>query len=167
MNPFTIASTLLTCLCAELEGTDAGVPCFCGLTVGTALMPVDSCLCASTGEDCGTAWVRLDSAYPSAAFPTADPSPRGSCTSPLAYRFHVGVVRCVPGLDHGGRPPNADAMALAAQRGYDDAGAAYRAALCCGERHRGETLLGPWLPVGAPDGNCAGGYWPLTVWGVR
>lgn len=162
-----IASLLLGCLCAELDLTPAGAPCFCGMTVGNSLMPTDSCLCNKGGTKCGTAWVRLDSVFPSASFPNPDTTPRGSCTSPLAYRFHVGVVRCTPGLTATGQPPSAATMLGVAERGMDDMLAAYKAIQCCAETGRGEMLVGAWTPIGAPDGDCAGGFWPVTYWGVR
>jgi hypothetical protein len=166
---FQFASVLLGCLCAEVAKTPAGEPCFCGMVTGNAPMPVDSCLCDRGGTRCGTAWVRLDTAYPSATFPTPDGAPRGSCTSPLAYRFLVGVVRCQPGLHPAdGSPPTAAELLVAAEQEMADMRAAYQAIVCCQPpTGRGQMLLGSWLPVGAPDGLCAGGYWPVTVWDLR
>jgi hypothetical protein len=41
-------------------------------------------------------------------------------------------------------------------------------ARCCfGELHRKQVLTGPWVPLGQPDGNCAGGFVPITVWSAR
>lgn len=162
LGAFTIMADVLACLCEQLSETEAGTPCFCGMILGTQAMPVDSCLCTRKGDNCGTAWVRLDTAFPSANFPQPDLTPRGSCQSPLAYRINVGVVRCIPGLDSSGRPPGADTMILAAQRMVDDQKAAYRALSCCRIWGKGDASLGGWLPVGAPDGNCAGGYWTFS-----
>lgn len=167
MDAFGFATLLLGCLCDEVGSTPAGEPCFCGMVTGSAPMPADACLCDAGGAHCGTAWVRLDSGFPSSTFPNPDTSPRGSCVSPLAYRFHVGAARCQPGLSPTGQPPTAGDMLVAAEQNIADMEAAYRAIQCCTGIPGKEVLIGPWLPVGAPDGQCAGGYWPVTVWSLR
>lgn len=160
---FTTWASLVACLCEQL---DPAPPCFCGMFVGAAAMPPDSCLCGGTGDRCGTAWVGLASAYPSSAFPTPDVTTRGSCTAPLAWRFNVGVVRCQPGPGMSGKPPGEAAYALAAQRAADDLEAAYRTIECCFPGKPSNVLLGQWQPLGNPDGLCAGGSWPVAVWSV-
>lgn len=165
---FGFATILLGCLCEQVAATPAGEPCFCGMVGGTAVLPLDACLCDRGGTRCGTAWVRLDSVFPSSTFPNPDTTVRGSCTSPLAYRFHVGVARCQPGLNPvDGSPPTAAQMTVAAEQAMADMLAGYLAIQCCLPRHRGEVLVGPWLPVGAPDGLCSGGVWPVTIWDNR
>lgn len=151
---------VLGCLCEQLEAAEAK-PCYCGLTMGVQTMPVDACMCNGQGDHCGTAWVRLDGAFASTNFPQPDTA-ASSCTAPLAYRLHVGVVRCVPGPNAQGKPPTAGQWALATQRMLDDQAAAYRALSCCSVFGKGSSVVGAWFPLGAPDASCAGGYWSFT-----
>lgn len=154
----------LDCLCDRVAGTLGGSPCVCTVCGGLDAMPTDACACDS--PDCGMAWVRLDGVYPSSNFPDADLS-TVSCSSPLAYRFHVGVVRCQPTPDDHGNLPTPDQITRAAQITAEDMQAGYLAVQCClrvvGGKNR---MLGSWTPIGAPESGCVGGYWPVTVWGV-
>lgn len=159
----------LDCLCDALATTLGGSPCSCSIVGGMGPLPVDSCVCE--GNHCGTAWVRLDAVFPSSTFNIPDASPLGSCSSPLSYRFHLGVVRCQPGPDDLGNPPTPDQLTHAANVTIEDMQASYRAALCCltTSEHAPSAknrLLGQWVPGAAPEGGCSGGYWPVTVWGV-
>jgi hypothetical protein len=48
-----------------------------------------------------------------------------------------------------------------------DAVAALKAIRCCLLTSKSRTgSVGQWLPLGAPDGHCVGGVWPVTVWEV-
>lgn len=160
MDAYGYATELLGCLCTKVEEA-----CFCGIVTGAQLYPVDACLCGAKG--CGTAWVRLDSAFPSSTFPNVDNTVT-FCHGPLAYRFHIGVMRCVPGLDAKGNPPTAAQLLPSSQQIMEDADMLMEVARCCfGELHRKQVLTGPWVPLGQPDGNCAGGFVPITVWSAR
>lgn len=111
---------------------------------------------------CGMVWVRLDTAFPSTAFPTPDQAP-AACGAPLAARFHVGVARCVSGMDGGGNAPDpADQYADAALI-LTDAGRLRTALACATPAFSRKGLhLAEWRPMG-PFGNCAGGYWTVTA----
>jgi hypothetical protein len=112
---------------------------------------------------CGSAYVRLDSAYRSTRFPAPD---SGAVTgpAPLAARFHVGIHRCVAGVTEGGEPPSTlaqteDALALLDDLCRLDAAISRWAKVNGG---RNGWVLGAWSPVG-PLGDCAGGFWPVTI----
>lgn len=121
-----------------------------------AMVPDDWCW-----GGCGAVFVRLDQAYASTRFPTPDTSP--TCTAPLAARFHVGVARCVAGMSDKGQPPSAEAQTEDALILLDDLTTLRCALRDVAAAYRGgEVLVGAWTPVG-PVGDCAGGYWAVTI----
>lgn len=112
--------------------------------------------------NCDQAWVRLDSLFPSSQFPIPDNRPT-ACATPVAMRWHVGIARCVNGLDENGQSPDAPDQAADSLQIMGDA-MTIRTMLCelSKSAGRGESLLGAWQPMG-PLGNTAGGWWPWTV----
>lgn len=126
--------------------------------VAGAIIPDDWCW-----SGCGAVYGRLDAVYPTTDFPVplTHPAPPGT---PLAARWAVGVHRAVAGMDNAGNPPDPvrqsnDALAL-----MHDAWILRCALLpwVKEQAHRGGAMLGNWTPVG-PLGDCAGGYWPVTI----
>ncbi len=115
---------------------------------------------------CSQVYLRLDNMFRSqVSFPNPDNTP-DTCGSVMAAVWHLGVWRCVHGLDGQGYPPPVEAQTEDAVQLLDDtcrlrsAAAAFIANdLVSG---KGATLLGRWTPMG-PMGNCAGGYWSFTT----
>lgn len=118
------------------------------------------------GGGCAMAFVRVDTMGVSTQeYPSPDAAPTGRF-GPLAVRFHVGIARCVAVIDDHGNAPDPDTQTEEAVLFLQDASRLRRAIICClrdtptiGSK---TTLLGSWTPMG-PDGDCAGGLWPLTV----
>lgn len=119
---------------------------------------------------CDAVFVRLDSAFPSSAFPAPDAKPTG-CSAPLTARWHIGASRCVAGVESDGSAPSeaeqgGDSLQLLADL------VKLRTMICelVNESthfdERSGIVLGSWQPFG-PLGNVAGGYWPLTARVVR
>lgn len=152
-----VMEALLGCLCAALEDSPGGSPCFCGLLPG-ALVAMDYVDC--DGDGCGQAWVRLDSVYPSTRFPTLDLE--ATCRSPQAARVQLGVLRCVPGMDADGTPPDEVAQAEATRIQLGDRAALQRAVECCFDRPHRDYMLGQYAPIG-PSGGAGGGALVVTV----
>lgn len=119
---------------------------------------------------CGMVYVRVDSIYPSQAFPTSDTAP-AACAMPLAVRFHVGVHRCIATMTESGEPPDPAEQSADALQLLDDADtlrcAIHAAQVGNPDRiPRKQSMLGAWTPQG-PLGDCAGGFWPWTVRVIR
>jgi hypothetical protein len=114
-------------------------------------------------QGCGTLYVRLDSMVPSSPFPNPDRTVT-SVSAPLAATWHIGVLRCIPGMDAQGNPPDALDQTTAAAQLAGDADKLLHAIRCCLTDHfkRGAQVIGAWTPTG-PSGDCAGGYWVLTT----
>lgn len=163
-KPFDIWAVMfdaLQCLCDAIEDRPV---CACSVVGGIGPMPTDSCVCS--GDDCGIAWVRLDSAYPCTAFPTPDATVT-SCTAPLAYTVHVGIARCQPQPDDAGNLPDVESLTAAARDTVADMNAARVAVTCClSSLNSRNVFVSPWVACAAEDGGCSGGYWPVTIWGV-
>jgi len=156
---FPLAVELLGCLCAEMPDTVGGDVCWCGLLPGQ-LVPMDYCQCE--GTNCGQAWVRIVSVYPSQQFPRQSIDYR-SCADPLAVELNAGVFRCFPGLDENLHPPTVDQQLEAVRVQMSDQAAIRRAIQCCfGTDKKRPAILGRYTPLG-PAGDCGGGYWAVTV----
>lgn len=139
---------LAQCLCAEV-----GDLCFCGvLPGGEAALDYAQHDCDG---DCGQAWVRLVTVYPSRTLGQADET-AGNCNSLLGYDVELGVVRCLLVGDDAGGPPDAAAMLASTEMQVADMEAMRRAVLCCTPAK--EFLLGAYTPYG-PEGGLVGGTW--------
>lgn len=141
---------LQQCLCEELEDRDL-LPgeCFCGVVPGD-----------QTAYDYseGMAWVRLDAAYPSTAFPTRD-TDLNNCGASLAFDIEVGVLHCYPNMDNSGNPASLDQKFEATRKQMATMAAMRRAILCC----QGDNLivLNSYTPI--TDALLVGGSWSLTL----
>lgn len=156
VDPIVILDALRACLCSTLTARE-DPPCWCGIVPGPVAYP-DYCGCG--GEGCGMAWARLDRIYPSTKFPAPD-STAATCATPLAAVLEVGVLRCWPTIQEGGKAPTVDAMANATMRATADAVSLFKAVRCCTEVTDHPYLLGVYLPQDA--GDCGGGRLTVTV----
>lgn len=154
---YPLLTSLADCLCVELALSPGGEPCFCGV-VPASLVAMDFCDCAGALR-CGMAYVRLDTVFPSRRFP--DQTTDARCTDPLAARVHIGVTRCLPGMDTRGNPPGVVEQSEAVRVQMGDMAAIRRTIECCFDDGRA-VLLGAYTPVG-DQGNCGGGFWSATV----
>lgn len=157
---------LASCLCTEIQNSELPEPCYCGPIVGDIVY--DFCSDCSTGKCGGQAWVRLVDAFPSSDFPSPMSSPM-NCNAPIAYTLEVGIVRCKPvGTNSavaGYKPPtmqqNVDALALQ----LADLAAMRRAMQCCLDEGDLTYYISNYVPS-SPDGDCLGGAFTVTIWGV-
>lgn len=145
-----VMTSLLVCLREQMDGSVGGVPEWLSL-VPARTVPQDFC-----GEGCSMGFVRLDSAYPSQAFPLQDSVPR-KCEGPWAVRLEVGIFRCLPI-----EAPSVEEATTAAVIQIDDAERIRAAIACCEPISRRSYLIGPYLPSG-PTGGCGGGSWTVTA----
>lgn len=148
-----VASDLLDCLCAQVPDV-----CSCSLLPGS-LAVMDFCSCNDQGR-CGQAFVRVDSVFPSNAFPS-QVTTTVPCATLWAARFHVGVFRCIPTLHDNGDPPDAVEQTEATRLQLADMAAILRAIDCCPAMLTRKALVGVYTPLSAAD--CGGGYWTVTV----
>lgn len=116
-----------------------------------------------SGDGCWTVYGRLDSAYPSSNGITQDAVPNG-LLSPLVHRWHLGTFMCIAGMDESGNPPSAEAQSADTAAILDTMEKLRCAAdqLIVEHFTRKTALMGAWYPTG-PTGDCAGGYWPLSL----
>lgn len=156
---FPIIAKLQECLCSELGKAGGPALCYCGVFIGD-LAPLAMMDCS---KECGAAWVRPVTAFPSSAFPVpADPT-ASRCGSPLAMTLEVGVARCAPRAPRGALYPNPQDMFNALRLYMSDMKAALRAISCCMKGQRGvEYSLGDWTPLPV-QGGISGGVWTVTV----
>lgn len=142
---------LSQCLCETLaeRGIMPG-DCFCGI------FPGDN---AVWDYSDGLAYVRLVDAYPSTTFPSANTTPRGSCSAMLAATLEVGVLQCAPGLRADGGLPTAAEQMESARLQIAGMRAMQQAIACC---DIDLIVLGTYTPQG-PQGGLVGGYWQLNV----
>jgi len=140
--------------------------CLCETLQARGLMTEDGCFCGVLPGDQavwdygnGMAWVRLVDVYPSTTFPSANTTPRGSCSAYLAATLEVGLLQCAPGLSATGNLPTqadqfeATRLQLAGMR------AMQQAIACC---DLDLVVLGTYSPQG-PQGNMVGGTWTINV----
>lgn len=157
----TIASRLqelADCLCAQV--TTDGLPglCFCGVVPGEAAAAdyiSDSC------DDCGMAWVRLVSVYPSAGVGIADTT-IGNCSKELGFDVEIGIMRCYVVGDGRGNPTPPEEVREAAALAALDAETMWRAVACCPAITSKEYVMGQYQPLG-PEGGVVGGVWTLSM----
>lgn len=153
---YPVLDELRMCLCLAL-GPDA-TPCFCGIIVGEGI-PVEY---AGDCEDCGAAYVRLVTAFPSNVFPVPDQEPR--CTAVMAYTVAVGIARCLPAGRSNGEPPTPDEVEEAARQALADMQAIRQAIRCCfGSKFEDlDHVLGTFTPAPAGSG-VSGGEMVVTI----
>jgi len=150
-----LAREVLALLEAELLSSPGG-------RVGAALLVPGAALvmdyCGAPG-DCGMAFVRVDSIFPSSRFPQPDSTPN-TCGTMTAVRLQVGVLRCLPVLDEAGNPPTAIEQDEAVRVQMGDYAAIRRVVEC--RLGQADYLFGAYAPIG-PMGDCGGGAVMLTV----
>ena len=143
-----IMTSLLVCLRDNLAGSVGGPVSWLSL-VPARTVPQDYC-----SEGCSMGFVRLDSMFPSKAFPLADQTAT-KCDGPWAARLEVGVFRCLPV-----EAPSVEESTTATVTQIDDA-ERIRAAIACCDAYR-NYLVNTYVPAG-PNGGCGGGSWFVTV----
>lgn len=145
-------------VCLTQTITDAGlpVPAFLGILPGS-MIAADYC----GDEECGQAWVRLATVYPSQNFPNPDDS-AVEPQSYLAYSIEVGILRCAPMPADDGTPPSVAEQLESARLQMADMSAIRRAIQCCLDQLERPYLLGSYDPIG-PEGGCVGGSWSFTL----
>lgn len=160
---FPMLTKLAECLCKNLE--EAGGPglCYCGLMIGTQAEPLGFLDCS---KDCGVAWVRPVTAFPSVMFPA--PTEEGTaCATPLAMQIEVGVARCAPRAEGRNMFPDPQDIHNALRLYMSDMQAARRAIACCLGSDPGiEISLGSWSPLEVAGG-LGGGIWTATIAKLR
>lgn len=142
---------LQQCLCETL--TERGLmpgDCFCGI------FPGDQAPWDYSG---GLAYVRLVDTYPSTVFPTANTTPRGSCSAMLVATLEVGLIQCAPTLGADGSIPTQADQFEAARLQLAGMRAVHQAIVCC---DIDPIVLGTYTPQG-PQGGLVGGYWNINV----
>lgn len=87
MTPEQLLPAIQACFCALLAATVGGAPAMCCVVTGQPSVP--NC-------ECGFAWVRLVSAYPSVNFPVAQLAPQKCIIDTWAMKIEVGITRCAP-----------------------------------------------------------------------
>lgn len=149
---------LADCLCAQVA--EDGLPglCFCGVVPGEAAAAdyiSDRC------DDCGMAWVRLVSIYPTAGVGIADTT-IGNCNKELGFDVEIGIMRCFSVGDAQGNPPSPNEVREAAALAALDAETMVRAVACCPAINSKSYVMGNYQPLG-PQGGVVGGVWTLSL----
>lgn len=147
---------LLQAINAQFPDDEPPVP---RVTLVSGQTPTADWCCA----DCWTVYARLDTAYPASAGITQDQQPNG-LMSPIVQRWHLGTFMGITGMDSDGNPPDPEAQTADAAMILDTMEKLRCAADTVIRDHfsRKTGLLGGWFAVG-PEGDCAGGYWPLSL----
>lgn len=158
MTLFETLTNLATCLCAQIEADGGPEPCFCGVIPGDAAVPSYAGNCQ---DQCGMAWVRLMSSYPSSGVGNVNSLP-GNCASEADAVIEVGLVRCMPqGNAFGDGPTPADLLA-AADLQMAGLQTMKTAIVCCPGYSSKDWVLGGYTPLG-PTGGLVGGTWTVTL----
>lgn len=153
---YPILDELRACLCQALGEM---APCFCGILVGDDI-PMEYTGIGGDCEQCGAAYVRVISGFPSMAFPTADEG--GAIDAPIAFTVAVGIIRCAP--EDGRQGIDADELRAFGRRRLADMSLALRAIRCCfdDDKFEVDVALGTYTPL-PMEGGAGGGEWTLTV----
>lgn len=160
-NPiFERMAALATCLCAEIQNPDWGVPdvCFCGVVPGAAALGDYAGDCDTK---CGIAWVRLVSAYPSNSVGAALLEP-GNCAFGQGLDLEMGVLRCISAGDEFGNPPTPEEYLAAAELQVADLLIMQRALFCCDAIPQRDVILSQYQPIG-PEGGLVGGAYTMSM----
>jgi len=149
---------LAECLCAQIKSDALPDVCFCGLVNGEqAAFDYAGQDC---GDQCGMAWVRLITIYPSVSL--GEPSIEAdNCGKLLGFDVEVGIVRCVSVPDEEGNPPTPGMLLADTELQVADALTMRRAILCCVSSSK-DVRLGIYTPIG-PSGGLGGGMWTASL----
>ena len=153
-------SALATCLCAEIENPEWGVPdvCFCGVVPGEPGLGQYAGDCTTK---CGAGWVRLVSVYPANSVGVLNTQP-GNCSHGLGIDVEIGIIRCISVGDEQGNPPPPSELLAAAELQIADAMLMHRAVYCCDAIHPGDVILGQYQSLG-PEGGLVGGSYFMSM----
>lgn len=152
-SPYSLASTLLANLTANLTDTRGGV------TDRTAVYPHTE----PAIEWCSMSWVGVGAIRPA---PVAG-GRTGTHPSVWAFDLTMGVQRCYPTMQDGSAPPPA-AVDSAARDVLDDGEAMRRAIVSAFDDEGIEYVLGGWRPI-PPQGGAHGSRMDVQVpisWGA-
>lgn len=144
---------------------DAGVPASLVHLAPGAVPAWDSCC-----EGGGQLYLRLGDVVPTGGdgspFPTKDTVQKGvGCgVRLLAFRLHLGVIRCAHSISNNGSPPTADEMSEDAASAVTDMAILLDVIECTVPELRGimKVNLDRWTPQGV-SGGCAGGEWTFHI----
>lgn len=148
-------TSLTSCLCLTLEAHGLPPVCIC------TPLPGEQMATDYVTESAGMAWVRLESAWPSTAFPN-QASSSTSCKAPLAFAIEIGVAYCAPMPDNDGTPPDMAANFEAVEVQLAAMSAMHAAVLCCFPSTSADVAIGQYTPMG-PEGGVVGGTWSIIV----
>lgn len=158
LNPvYDVVSAIASCLCQQIKDTvDLPGVCFCGIVPGDMASAAYSGDCED--ENCGMAWVRLVTMYPSKIVGQQD-NTAGNCGSGLGIDLELGIMRC---FDASEEVPSPEVLLAAAQLQYEDALVMQRAIYCCSAVPNKSTILSAYTPLG-PDGGLVGGSMVVSI----
>lgn len=151
---YPLMQELAACLCDEVNSD--GKMCFCGILVGDDV-PVQMEGC----ENCGSAYVRLTTGYPSSQnFPQPDQGP-STCVTTWAHVLVIGVLRCYPGDPDG---LSQEELVEVARQQLADMAAMRRAITCCLNDKFEDAIfsIGGYTPI-PPAGLVVGGEITVTI----
>jgi hypothetical protein len=140
------------CLCAELVTSDLAADCNCAIVHGAAVNVAPPVV----GR--GTAWVGVDTIFPSKTFPTQDTG-TSACGAPLVATVTVGLLRCYAVKATGESP---EQTLLYMDKQMADMAAMRRAIVCCSNLDQIDVSLGTYTPIG-PEGGVYGGTWSVSL----
>lgn len=159
-DPLMVAMLdLAQCLCQQIETDESPGVCYCGVLPGAGI-PVDLRSCEGD-DDCGMAYVRLVSPYPSSQVGVLHLEP-GNCGAGLGFDLEIGIYRCFP-LTEDGSSPEPSVLLEVTNQQVKDYGSMRRALYCCDWLPPKDFIVGQYTPVG-PAGGVLGGTIPLSAW---
>jgi hypothetical protein len=148
-------TALTSCLCQQIDLRGLPPVCICTPLPGEVLAT------DYVTEDAGMAWVRLESAWPSTAFPNQAVG-SSSCKAPLAFALEIGIAYCAPMPASDGTPPDLASQFESVELQMA-AMAAMRAAIeCCMPASTADYAIGMYSPMG-PEGGVVGGTWSMFL----
>lgn len=148
---------LMDCVKTELAAANGPELCWAGLMVG-GIRPI----APTSGDACGTAWVGMLEAYPSASFPLVDVEGGNACNSPWAMRLEIGVARAYPRTVDRNAFPDPQEMFNATRLYLSDMRAIRRALTCCwkdpknAEHRDWKQAPGSWTTLDPAHGKSGG-----------
>lgn len=149
---------LAACLCQQInEEPDLPGVCFCGIIPGEAAVGQYAGDC---DDECGMAWVRLGSSYPSDRLGTINENP-GNCTAGLGIDVEMGIMRCFP-IPEDGSAPSPEELTEVSNLQIMDMMVMWKAAMCCADLPNKEFRLTGYTPIG-PAGDMIGGSWGIQL----
>lgn len=157
MTVFEVLEAVVACLGESIKAVGAPPTCFLGVVPGDAASfeYVGECT-----DQCGMAWVRMVSLYPSSSTGVADVSV-GNCGKGSGLDLELGVMRCTS-VGEGAEPPTPQELAESTALATLDAQAMFRTVACCDIFSEKDYIVGTYTPLG-PEGGLVGGIVPVSV----